>query len=227
MFKLPIKSLVRPTITQLYGNTSFNAWYASQGIKSPYHNGVDIGIGTSRETYGTPVVCPFKEAEVYNVIFDNPISTKGNGVYIQAIEGQIMYRMIAWHTGEIAVKVGDKIKEGDIICYIGNSGLCGSIQPDGTVKNADLSKDPWAGAHLHLMLSVYIKDALGNWNILEENNGVNGWIDPLRYFDSTKWYIGEEENKYKHDLPPFTQIMKGMGIVEALKFILKYFTIKR
>lgn len=226
MFKLPIRSLTKPIITQLWGNTSYNEWYKANGIGSPYHNGLDLAIGTPRQTYGTPVVCPFKEAEVYNVIFTNPISTKGNGVYIQAIEGQIMYRMIAWHTGEIEVKIGDKIKEGDILCYIGNSGLSGTVLPNGTVENADLSKDPWAGAHLHLMLSIYIKDALGNWNLLEENNGVGGWIDPLRYFDHNTWYIGDNTD-VKRDLPPFRELMKGMGIVEALKFILKYFKITR
>src|SRR3990167_10462704 len=142
MFKLPFRTPYKQTVTQEYGNKSNNTWYIANGITAPFHNGWDITCGNPKETFGTPCVSPFN-GFVAKVTFDTPDSTKGNGVTIQSdpIDG-IIYKIVFWHTSEVKLKAADRVKEGDILCYIGNSG---AVFPEPTLSC------PFCGSHCHLM----------------------------------------------------------------------------
>jgi murein DD-endopeptidase MepM/ murein hydrolase activator NlpD len=187
-YKLPILCKNKPTITQLYGNTSNNKWYAEHGITADFNQGVDFVTGDPKTTYGTPLVCPFPTANVVKVTFDTPLSTKGNGVTIEyKLDKKTRYQVVLWHTGEVKIKIFDKIKEGNVICYIGNSGLC---SPTPTTDN------PFAGSHLHLM--TY-------------KNGV--LIDPLTIFNKDEWFVGEDSGS-DHDLEPMKWAWAKLGITD-------------
>jgi murein DD-endopeptidase MepM/ murein hydrolase activator NlpD len=185
--KLPILSPRKPFVSQTYGNTSNNAWYLANGITAPFHQGVDFVCGSNVQTYGTPLVCPFDSAKVVKLTWDNSMSTKGNGVTIEAKILDITFQLVLWHTGEINVKIGQILKEKDIICYIGNSGLC---SPKPTPEN------PYGGSHLHLML--YMKGKL---------------IDPMIFFNKDEWYLGVDSGM-EHDIEPLKWRWKNLGTVD-------------
>ena len=201
MYKLPLKSPIKPTITQLYGNTSLNAWYSANGIKNAFHNGVDICCGNNVQSYGTPMVCPFPEGGyVDEIVYESPMTTKGNGVYIKSnLVNNTQYKLILWHTGEIVVKKGQQLKEGDIICYMGNSGL---VNPPPTTDN------PYAGTHLHF--GCY---KITNGQYVYNNPTILGETDPLLYFDKNQWYLGEDSG-YAHDMNPLIWMWSKLGITD-------------
>ena len=182
MIKAPFRSPNKIIVTQEFGDTSRLAYYRANNISFPFHQGIDIVLGDGRTTYGTECVCPFPTAKVTRVDFDTPTSTKGNGVYIQADYDGSKYEVVFWHTGEIVVKVGDVVKEGDVLCYIGNSGLC---------NPAPTEAQPWNGSHCHLMLKKYSFDGL-NWKIVDVDNGVSGARNPRELFDFAQCYIGKD-----------------------------------
>jgi len=175
--KLPISSPIKPTITQPYGDKSSVAWYQANGLNLTEHNGVDFVIGNPQLTYGTKLVCPFPNATLSKSWWDTPLSTKGNGVEIQSGEYQVRF----WHCSEIVIK--STYKEGDVIGYIGNSGLC---------RPAPTDTRPFDGSHLHLMVL---------------KNGV--LIDPLTIFNKDGWYVSSDTPVDK-DLPPFFRVVKYM-----------------
>jgi len=185
MLKLPIKCPQVPYLTQAYGNKSSVPWYIANGLNLTEHNGADFITGDSVATYGTPLVCPFETAKVVKVTFDTPMSTKGNGVTIEGRVGDDKIQVVLWHTGEVALRRGDKIKEGDIICYIGNSGLC---------RPAPTAEYPYNGSHLHLMIF---------------KNGILG--DPATIFDFKTWYLGDYGN-HVHDIHPIIWATEKLGI---------------
>ena len=210
--KLPFKSPIKPLVSQEWGNTFNNAWYKENGVDIPFHNGTDFYFGTPKQTYGTPCVCPFKEATVVKVTWDTPTATKGNGVTIESLEGNKRYQLVFWHTGEIVVKLGQVIKEGEIICYVGNSGLC---------KPTPTFAEPFLGSHCHLMIFEIV-----NGNVKDYNNGVGGSLNCRLYFDFDKWYEGEDTGN-SHDTPALTsgdygfifKFLNGEQIVKFLKWL--------
>jgi murein DD-endopeptidase MepM/ murein hydrolase activator NlpD len=202
MYKLPIKTNLSPIVTQYYGNTSLNSWYVSNGIKNPFHNGLDLVTGTNRQTYGTELVCPFPEGGyVDEIVYDSPMSTKGNGVYVKSnLLNNEQVKMILWHTGEIAVKKGQVLKEGDTICYIGNSGLC---NPPPTTDN------PYSGSHLHFGCYKYKNGSY----VCDPKQNVMGECNPLLHFDKTQWYKGEDSGT-QHDMNPLYWMWNKLGIID-------------
>jgi len=194
MTKLPFKTSQRPIVTQEYGDFSNAFWYQQHGIQIPYHNGTDIVFGNSKQTYGTEIVCPFKKASVVQVWWNNPTDTHGNGVLIETdIDEVTKWRVLFWHSGEIAVKLGQELTEEDLICYVGNSGL---VNPKPT------SDAPWAGAHCHLGTFLYkwVTVPQGSYFALQEpKNGVNGALNPRLLFDFYSWYNGPDTG-LAHDM---------------------------
>lgn len=185
--KTPISSPIKPTITQKYGDKSRVAWYKANGLNITEHNGVDYVVGNPELTYGTKLVAP-RDCYLSQTWWDTPLSTKGNGIQIAWEENNNRFNVRFWHCSEIVVK--SSYKEGDVIGYIGNSGLCSPAPTD---------KRPFDGAHLHLM--VY-------------KNGI--LIDPLEIFDKDMWYVGVDTTVDK-DLPPLFRVVKYMKtLVEKL-----------
>jgi len=210
--KSPFRTAYMVCVTQDYGNTSNNAWYQANGVTAPFHNGIDIVTSfDSQKTYGTECVCPFEKATVVKVIFDTPTSTKGNGVTIQSEpKDGVIYQVVFWHTGEVPVKIGQVLKEGDVVCYIGNSGLC---NPKPTAER------PWDGAHCHLMLFKF-QLVNNTWVLQNADNGVGGAINPASLFDFKQWYIGKDTDKFSHDgwaLVPWINNYTGNKLVAYLK----------
>jgi murein DD-endopeptidase MepM/ murein hydrolase activator NlpD len=74
------------------------------------HTGVDIGV-----TYGSKVYA----AGDGIVTFAGRRGGYGNAVMINHGYG---YQTLYGHNSKIVVKVGSKVKKGDLICYSGNSG---------------------------------------------------------------------------------------------------------
>lgn len=176
-----------PKITQAFGDKRLVDWYKKNGVDIDFHNGVDITVGNSVQTYGTAIVAPIK-SYYDKVWFDEPMSTKGNGIAITFEHDKEYYRMIAWHTSENVEK--NKYKEGDTIAYIGNSGL---VTPKPTPSKAH------NGAHIHLML--YKNGEL---------------IDPMELFDITQWYEGDDTGVEK-DLPPlFWALQRAKELLNEL-----------
>jgi hypothetical protein len=171
------------TIAQRFGSLDNAKWYEANGIP-PAHNGLDTVFGTNQETYGTPLVCPFKSCYLSKVTFDTPMSTKGNGITI----GHKNLQVVFWHVSEVVQK--PSYREGEIIGYVGNSGLC---------KPPPSPTRPFDGSHLHLM--VY-------------DNGV--LKDPQLYFDTRTWYEGEDD--LTKDYPPIIYYLQDW-ITRARKFL--------
>ena len=192
--KLPISSPIKPTITGTYGFTSPEqvAWYKARGLNMTSHNGVDFAIGSPELTYGTKLVAP-RDCELSQTWWDTPLSTKGNGIQISWENEADRFNVRFWHCSEIIVK--PSYKEGDIIGYIGNSGLCNPAPTD---------TRPFDGSHLHLM--VY-------------KNGVI--IDPLTIFNKEEWYLSSDTST-EEDLPPLFRVVKYMTeLVKNLLLTLK------
>lgn len=193
-YKLPISSPIKPFITQPYGDKSNVAWYHEHGLILTEHNGVDLVISDSIQTYGTRLVCPVPNAELSKTWWENAMSTKGNGIQIAWEENGDRYNLIFWHCSEIVIK--STYKEGDVVGYIGNSGLC---------KPAPTPQKPFDGSHLHL--------GLRKNNIL---------IDPFEVFDKDQWFVSEDTGQEK-DLPPLfwvvdyirTQLKKMFGLLST------------
>lgn len=91
-----------------------------------FHSGLDFAGGM-----GLPIKAPADGV----VVFAGPLTVRGNATFID--HGWGVYSGF-FHQSEIKVKVGDKVKAGDIIGLVGNTGR---------VNNA--TDYPGAGAHLH------------------------------------------------------------------------------
>lgn len=83
-----------------------------------------------------------------------------------------------WHLQGFNVKLGDTVKQGDLIGWCDNTGLS-------------------AGDHLHMELKQVAKNSVGIWYNVKQENGYFGSCNPKPYF------IGE----YAFIMPPEAPIM--------------------
>ena len=180
-FISPIKrhSGFRVMVSQQFGANpeKYSQFKDDYGNPLKGHNGVDFTLGyDARKMYGSNIntIC---NGRVSILIWDNPMSTKGNGVYVDSdIETgsdgkQRFYRVVYWHAMDIDVRVGQSVKMGDYICDMGNSGW---VFPQPTITN------PYGGTHLHLGFYPYIYDN-NVWKKEFPNNGFDGAVDPLPF----------------------------------------------
>lgn len=119
--------------------------------------------------YGIGIVAAHK-GRVVRVVADEPMSTKGNGVYVQTREGDLRYKSVYWHLSEVLVRAGDLVKQGQLIGRMGNSG---------TVRPKPTERQPYLGTHLHFGLYLY---RLVNGRRKAEDNDYRGAIDPMPLF---------------------------------------------
>lgn len=176
--------------TQPYGDKSTVDWYKANGVNLTEHNGSDLVVSfpgaTAQQsrfaTYGAKLVCPTdKKAYLSKAWWDNPMSTKGNGIQITWEEDGKDYTVRFWHCSEIVQK--NLYAKEDVLGYIGNSGL---------VRPAPSPECAHCGAHLHLMLYV---------------NGV--LTDPMEVFDLNQWFTSTDSGIVK-DLPPIIYYLKSI-----------------
>jgi len=160
--KLELYFPVKPwVVTQNFGENQL-ALYASYGLKG--HNGMDI-----RAYHGQPVY----SAHDGEVVYAGADSSEGWGVVVRTLEprdyngGTAYIKSIYWHIIKtIPVKVGQKVKAGDLIGYADNTGAS-------------------TGDHLHFGIKPQSKGENDwTWWNTEQANGYNGAINPAPYFNN-------------------------------------------
>lgn len=148
-------------VTQVFGVNG--KYYQDNGIDIKGHNGIDLRAYHGQNVYAS------HDGEVTYAGVD---SNEGYGVVIRTTEpvdyeGKLVYmKTIYWHLIKIIpVKVGQKVKAGDIIGYADNTGFS-------------------TGDHLHFALKPQGKGENDwTWYNTEQNNGYKGAIDPTPFFN--------------------------------------------
>jgi len=144
------------TITQPFGGNGW--WYRLNGIDIEGHNGLDILLVRGQKVFAT------HDGIVLKTVVD---SKGGIGVDIRTLEKydykgkQVYFKTIYWHLLAWNVKVGQEVKQGDVIATGNSTGFS-------------------TGDHLHFGLKP-LNDDFTN---LEQGNGFYGAIDPLPYLPS-------------------------------------------
>ena len=153
--------------SELYQKASAN-WH----IQIKYHNGIDIVA-----PYGTPILATTDQTIVG--VKNNP---DGYGRHIRSVDSK--YEHTYGHLSLIIVKEGDKIKEGEVIGFMGNSGF--------VVSGATpyWSLNPYAGTHLHYGMRKLAKSSnsyvvyLGKkYYIADYPGDAAGAIDPVKVWE--------------------------------------------
>jgi len=154
--KLPFKGNFR--ISQGFGQ-NFNNYYRDEGLKG--HQGIDFAT-----PIGTPIIAPCDGI----VIFISTDIRRGLGVTVMSDEifkynnQDCRLSCVHWHLKEdsIVVKVGQKVKEGELLGLSGNTGQT-------------------TGPHLHFSVSPLSAD--GSRRELALGNGYKGCIDATPYLE--------------------------------------------
>ncbi|MEX1061760.1 MAG: peptidoglycan DD-metalloendopeptidase family protein [Patescibacteria group bacterium] len=154
----------------------FNSFYAPTSYVGSYpgHTGTDYrGNGYGTPVYaaygGTVVALKETENDGCDITYTQQLKY-GNYVKIDHQVGSIKYRTEYWHLKQngVVVNVGQKVKTGDLISYISNSGL--TVGAD-CAKRPDLPN----GAYYHLHFEV--KKWGGNkWVVLNPYSSGSGWL---------------------------------------------------
>lgn len=132
MICLPYKGAKLAHISQYYNNLT--------------HNGVDWV--PSENTIGTPLVAP-EDCIVDNIITEANINEdlspmiRGYGIILKGTKFHLF-----WHCLPVfPVGLGQTIKQGQIVAYMGNSGFC---KRNGIVVPIEIRNNPpYYGTHLH------------------------------------------------------------------------------
>ena len=111
----------------------FGAQRIYQGVPASYHSGLDIATGTS----GTPYVAPADGVVV--LAAGKPFSLEGNLVIIDHGMG---LNSAFLHPSRLAVKQGDRVKQGQLIGYIGATGRATGPHLHWSLKWQDARLDP-------------------------------------------------------------------------------------
>lgn len=118
-------------ITQYYGGSNS-------------HGGIDFGV-----YYGAPITASMSGTVIYaynDGYFSKSDLRRTYGTYV-VIEHEGGYLTYYAHLKSKTVSVGDRVSQGDIIGYSGNTGR---VSPSPT------KSDPYAGTHLHFEIRKYI-----------------------------------------------------------------------
>lgn len=195
-------------IVQLFGENP-QLYQRFPELKIKAHNGWDI-----YQSYGTPLlaVCDGEIADIK----DTPT---GYGRHIRLIsdwDGDACYEITYGHLADIVIglKIGDRVKKGQEIGYVGNSGFVVSA---GVAYWGGSNPDK-KGTHLHFGIREYSRIDTG-WSTFYPNgksyfvknyeNGFSGAIDPTPFF--------EEEIKKQAE----SVIQFALRIIEQVKQFLK------
>ena len=184
--KPPIKNYINKkypdgSVTQWYGENPELYQQASKdwAVQIKYHNGVDIVA-----PYGTPILAPADQTICE--VKDNP---DGYGRHIRGTDGK--YEYTYGHLSLIIVKIGDEVKEGDVIGFMGNSGFVVS----GSTPYWEYN--PYAGTHLHFGIREIdnrTKNCIiyqtGKICIKNYPGDAGGAIDPIPLFE-----VNDDEDK--------------------------------
>ena len=139
--------------SQLFGvdkETYFNKF------NIPGHNAVDIVYESEKRGFGT-IIRAAHDGIVDRLNYDVPTRTNGNGIYLVTMDGK--YSTNYWHIATFLKNIGDRVKQGDAIGTMGNTGF---VRPEPT------SLCPYCGTHCHFGLLEHSK----------KGNEYGGFIDP-------------------------------------------------
>ncbi len=120
-----------PVIGRISGR--FGAQRIYQGVPGSYHSGLDIATGTS----GTPYVAPADGVVV--LATDRPFSLEGN---LLIIDHGMGLNSAFLHSSRLAVKAGDRVRQGQLIGYIGATGRASGPHLHWSLKWQDARLDP-------------------------------------------------------------------------------------
>ena len=122
-FGLPITG---SRITSPFGTRrSYNG-----GPVSSFHGGTDFGAGT-----GTPIYAP----AAGRVVLAEELAVRGKAVVID--HGMGVFSGY-WHQSEIAVQVGQMVRRGDLIGYVGDTGLVTGAHLHWEMRVGGIAVDP-------------------------------------------------------------------------------------
>jgi murein DD-endopeptidase MepM/ murein hydrolase activator NlpD len=174
MYKLPFKDCTledypQGNVTQWFGE-NVKLYKSRLGLAG--HNGIDLV-----NSYGTPILAVSKQkvCEVKN-------SPEGYGRHVRCIDDK--YEYTYGHLSRLDVKIGQKIKAGQQLGLMGNSGFVVS----GATPFWEFN--PFAGTHLHFGIRKFKPySGSGSYNIqyqskdkgtiLGYTNGYKGSVDPM------------------------------------------------
>lgn len=126
-FRYPVEN---PQVTSPFGTRrSYNG-----GPYSGYHEGLDL-----RGTTGTPVYAPAEGL----VALAEPLIVRGNAVILRHGWGVCSGY---WHLSAVAVQPGQSVKAGDLLGYVGNTGLSTGAHLHWEIRVRGIPVDPrqWA-----------------------------------------------------------------------------------
>jgi murein DD-endopeptidase MepM/ murein hydrolase activator NlpD len=187
--KEPVKNLrwslyPKGDVTQWFGENK--ALYAQMNMNG--HNGIDIVRPWGESIYAV-------EDGIVGDVKDTP---DGYGKHVRIIspigKDGIGNEWVYGHNSANLVKIGDKVKAGDEIAKIGNTGFVVSGATPFWKNN------PYAGTHLHLGKRQYKEHKEGwrystvtpTFEIISYNNGFFGSVD---FFNDFKEYMPEDEKE--------------------------------
>ena len=163
--------LIWPTDAPRSQRWGENPAYYRRELGIPYHNGIDHAAAM-----GTPVRA-MADGEVLFVGTDS-----GYGHYVRIYHATLGLHTFIAHLQEVAVYVGDMVKQGEIVAYCGASGMTATrINADGT---ADTSR-PAPHTHTEIRLgsrNAYAEGVFGH---------SNGRVDPETVMYLVNHIVGE------------------------------------
>lgn len=104
-----------------------------QGVPGSYHSGLDIATGTS----GTPYVAPADGVVV--LAAERPFSLEGN---LLIIDHGMGLNSAFLHSSRLAVKTGDRVRQGQVLGAIGATGRATGPHLHWSIKWHDARLDP-------------------------------------------------------------------------------------
>lgn len=159
-------------------------YYRAHGINIAGHNGLDL-----KTYHGQPIYATHDGTALYQVD-----SLGGHGVVVITKElyefedRETPFKTIYWHlcnpvtepkfASPIANKGAVDVKKGDLIGYANSTGFS-------------------TGDHLHFAVKPLAKvgENLYTWGPLNSDNGYNGCVDPLPYFEDQSAWVEDLQEK--------------------------------
>lgn len=126
-------------VPNLHTITSFYGWrYHPIKMKNVFHYGIDI---SGPNAMGQPIIAS-ADGEVFQVNYSNGES--GYNVRIKHFDNEgNVWQTRYCHMSSIIVKVGDKVKQGDVIGAVGNTGLSTGPHLHFEIKFNGMYVDPY------------------------------------------------------------------------------------
>lgn len=151
-------------VNHVHGTKSYILTSGFRIASRPDHNGADFVDAQRQEATPRGVdILAIADGTIVEYIVGNLV-----GVTVAILhEGKILSRYQHMRSGSVPVKVGDKVKKGQVIGVMGNTGNCIS-------SNTAIPQE-YRGTHLH----IGIKE-----NSTFYNNG--SWVNPVPYLTGQK-----------------------------------------